>query len=229
MLPQTTSTTFRPPRRLFRHFPCLCKRAAFPNCLKMQQFPALGIMGIFPDLPPLPPPLPIIASCFAGTWSVLFARLHPLCYCFALAAPLYPRCPLKKFYLNRKFLLSGRPAPVSSVAEADPRNRRRSERVFVQIPVLFEIPQPGGRPLHGDAYTLCVNAHGGLMELGVSMQRGQKFALSNPGTADSRSCQVIRCDRSRNGYFAVSFEFETPAGDFWPILSTPTDWKAFQD
>ncbi len=136
---------------------------------------------------------------------------------------------MKKFYLNTKFLFSGRPAPISPAAESDPRNRRRSERVLVQIPVLFEIPQPTGRSLHGDAYTLCVNAHGGLMELGVSLQRGKKFALSNPGTADSRSCHVIRCDRTRNGYFAVSFEFESPAGDFWPILSTPMDWKAFQD
>jgi hypothetical protein len=137
---------------------------------------------------------------------------------------------MKKFHLNPRFLLAGRPSAHSAgIAEADSRNRRRSERILVQIPVLFDIPQPGDQTLHGDAYTLSVNAHGGLMELGVRLERGQKFALSNPGTIASRPCHVIRCDRSSSGYFAVSFEFETPAGDFWPILSTPVDWKSYKD
>jgi hypothetical protein len=192
----------------------------------------MGIFGCFPR----PAPFFLIIGPCGGQ-----ALLHGLALiillavvCFysfsASAVSLYPRCPMKKFYLNPRFLLSGRPSTqFAGIAEADPRNRRRSERVLVQIPVLFEIPQPGGRTLHGDAYTLCVNAHGGLMELGVHLERGQKFAVSNPGTADRRACHVVRCDRSRNGYFAVSFEFETPAGDFWPILSVPVDWKSYKD
>jgi hypothetical protein len=115
------------------------------------------------------------------------------------------------------------------MTEVDPRNRRRSERVLLQVPVLFEIPQSNGKPLHGDAYTLCVNAHGGLMEMAAKVERGQKLVLSNPGTGVRQSCHVIRHEKSLNGYFAVAFEFDAPAPNFWPLVFPPTDWRHLDD
>jgi hypothetical protein len=111
------------------------------------------------------------------------------------------------------------------VADVDPRNRRRSERVLLQVPVLLEIPQPEGMPQHADAYTLSVSAHGGLMEMGTKVQHGQKLVLSNPGTGARQTCHVVRCDRTRNGCFTVAFEFDSPSPTFWPLIFPPPDWK----
>ncbi|HEY1481907.1 MAG TPA: hypothetical protein VGF19_04205 [Candidatus Acidoferrum sp.] len=134
---------------------------------------------------------------------------------------------MKRFSLRPRISRLARELPrvAAVVAEADPRNRRRSERVLFQVPVLLEIPQSDGRSLHGDAYTLCVNAHGGLLEMGTRVLQSQKLVLSNPGTGASQPCHVIRCDKSINGYFAVAFEFDNPSPNFWPLVFPPTDWR----
>ena len=137
---------------------------------------------------------------------------------------------MKKPYLKPGLLrlsreLTGVYSPVVEVAA---RNRRRSERVLLQIPIVFEIPQPDSRGLRGDAYTLCVSAHGGLMEMGARVECGQQIILTNPGTDARQFCRVVRCERNSNGYYAVSFEFLSPAPSFWPLVFPPTDWKSFE-
>ena len=130
------------------------------------------------------------------------------------------------FAKGRPFrLISERPQTTSSIAGMDPRNRRRSERVLLQVPVNLEIPQPDGRFLRGDAYTLCVNAHGGLLEMGTRVDLGQKLILANPGSGMREPGRVVHCDKSQDGYFAVAFEFDHPAPDFWPLIFPPSDWK----
>ena len=121
--------------------------------------------------------------------------------------------------------LRERPENTSFIADIDPRNRRRSERVLLQVPVNLEIPQPDGRFLRGDAYTLCVNAHGGLLEMGTRVNLGQKLILANPGTGVREWGHVVHCDKSQHGYFAVAFEFDQPSPDFWPLVFPPSDWK----
>jgi hypothetical protein len=45
-----------------------------------------------------------------------------------------------------------------------PKNRRRSERVMLQLAVLVRANMPDRRCLQVQAFTLVVNAHGGLLE-----------------------------------------------------------------
>jgi hypothetical protein len=137
---------------------------------------------------------------------------------------------MRRLFARPRFSRVSREAPQYSavVADIDPRNRRRSERVLLQVPVNLEIPQADGRALRGDAYTLSVNAHGGLLEMGTKVQRGQHLILANPGTGVREGCRVVQCDKSQNGYFAVAFEFDQPAPNFWPLVFPPSDWKLIE-
>jgi PilZ domain len=137
---------------------------------------------------------------------------------------------MKRFFAKPPFSrpVRSRPETTAFIADIDPLNRRRSERVLLQVPVNLEIPQSDGRFLRGDAYTLSVNAHGGLLEMGTRVDRGQKLILANPGTGVREPGRVVHCDKSQNGYFAVAFEFDTPAPNFWPLVFPPTDWKLIE-
>lgn len=75
-----------------------------------------------------------------------------------------------------------------------------------------------------DAFTLVVNAHGGLLELSYKLPRGQKIWLISLGTGAKVPCHIIGSRKSDEGAFAVAFEFENPSPDFWPISFPPSDW-----
>lgn len=107
---------------------------------------------------------------------------------------------------------------------SDPANRRRSERVMLQIPVTVLAETPERAQLKEDTHTLVVNAHGGLMKLKMELLAGQPLVLVNPQTGMEQSCRVVRIDQPSPDYFAVAFEFDRPAPKFWPVVFPPTDW-----
>jgi len=110
------------------------------------------------------------------------------------------------------------------IPQADAASRRRSERVLLQIRLLLEIRLEDGKLASMDVFTLVVNAHGGLLEAGVKLARGQKIWLINTGTGAKVPCHVVGTRKSQDGAFAVAFEFENPSPDFWPISFPPNDW-----
>jgi hypothetical protein len=59
-------------------------------------------------------------------------------------------------------------------------NRRRSERVLLQVRLVVETELDPGKLARVDAFTLVVNAHGGLLEINLRLRKGQKLLLSNP-------------------------------------------------
>src|ERR1700739_1263493 len=103
-------------------------------------------------------------------------------------------------------------------------NRRRSERVLLQVRVLVEIELEEGGKVRLDAFTLVVNAHGGLIEINFKPARGSKLLLINPVLGGQESCTVVGVRSSRDGAFAVALEFDNPAPQFWPIGFPPRDW-----
>jgi hypothetical protein len=109
-------------------------------------------------------------------------------------------------------------------AQPQVMNKRRSERVLLQVRVLVETELEDGRLVRLDAFTLVVNAHGGLLEMSLKVPRGHKLWLSNPAIGQQEACRVIAVKSSRDGVFAIAFEFASPAAQFWPIAFPPTDW-----
>jgi hypothetical protein len=105
------------------------------------------------------------------------------------------------------------------------KNRRRSERVVLRVPVGLSAMMPDGRRINIEAHTLVVNAHGGLLDVGMEMVRGQRIRLSNLKTEIATSGRVVRVGASEQGRFSVAFEFESPVPHFWPVNFPPADWS----
>jgi hypothetical protein len=103
-------------------------------------------------------------------------------------------------------------------------NRRRSERVMLQIPVKVVTQTTERVPVEEQTHTLVVNAHGGLLKLKLELMQGQPIVLVNPLNGMKQACRVVRIDQPSADYFAVAFEFDQPAPKFWPVTFPPKDW-----
>jgi hypothetical protein len=104
-------------------------------------------------------------------------------------------------------------------------DRRRSERIVLRIPVVVSAKMPDGKIVHYEPETLVVNAHGGLLDVGIEIPTGQTFVLSHPRTQLAEPSKVVRVDKKESGRFAVAFEFDVPAPHFWPVVFPPRDWS----
>lgn len=119
-----------------------------------------------------------------------------------------------------------RPDRTTSLMEVS--NRRRSERVVLRVPVQLSAIMPGGKRMCIEAHTLSVNAHGGLLDVGLEMVRGQQIRLSNAKTEIFTTGRVVRVEGLDEGRFSVAFEFESPAPHFWPVSFPPADWSCVE-
>jgi len=110
--------------------------------------------------------------------------------------------------------------------DANPANRRRSERVMLQIPVIVQVKTRDGKDVREDTQTVVVNAHGGLLKLKMEVKTGQPILLINERAKVQQGCHVVRVETSEAGNSAVAFEFDEPTPQFWPIVFPPADWGA---
>ena len=84
---------------------------------------------------------------------------------------------------------------------------------------------PDSKRINIEAKTLVVNAHGGLLDVGMEMVRGQQIRLSNSMAEIVATGRILRVEGSEEGRFSVAFEFESPAPHFWPVSFPPADWS----
>ena len=105
------------------------------------------------------------------------------------------------------------------------RNQRRSERVVLRVPLQLSAKMPDGRRISIEVHSLVVNAHGGLLDVGMEMLSGQQVILSNPRSEKVASGKIVRVEASEEGRFSVAFAFEFPAPSFWPVSFPPADWS----
>jgi hypothetical protein len=107
----------------------------------------------------------------------------------------------------------------------DVKNKRRSERVMLRVPVVLSVTAADGKVWREEAFTQVVNAHGGLLVTQTNMIVEQRFVLTNPRTGAARECSVVRSESGPLGW-SIAFQFEVPAPNFWPIAFPPQDWHA---
>lgn len=107
---------------------------------------------------------------------------------------------------------------------SQPHNRRRSERVMLQIPVTVRAESANRVPIKEETHTLVVNAHGGLLKLKTEVLAGQPLLLINPVNKRQEMAHVVRIEQPSPDYFVVAFEFERAAPSFWPVVFPPADW-----
>jgi hypothetical protein len=96
---------------------------------------------------------------------------------------------------------------------------------MLQIRVLVTTEIEPGVAGRFDAFTLVVNAHGGLLEMSMKARKGQKLLVSNPATRVEESATVVAVKSVPDGNYAVAFEFDRAAPDFWPVSLPPGDWE----
>ncbi len=108
----------------------------------------------------------------------------------------------------------------------NPINRRRSERVMLQMRITVMAQDIEHQPQQEEALTLIVNAHGGMMKMKMELHVGQSIRLLNPRNKVQQNCRVVRIDDTATEFFSVAFEFDEPNPKFWPVVFPPADWAA---
>ena len=103
-------------------------------------------------------------------------------------------------------------------------NKRRSERVRLQIPIVVLTESLEHEPMEEETQTMVVNAHGGLLKLQMEVLAGQPIVLVNPVSGAEVAAKVVRVVNPPGGYTGVAFEFAEPSPHFWPVEFPPEDW-----
>jgi hypothetical protein len=108
----------------------------------------------------------------------------------------------------------------------NPADRRRSERVVLQMRITVFAEDLERKRQQEEALTQVVNAHGGLMKMKMELHVGQSMLLVNPKNKVEQNCRVVRVDDRADGEYSVAFEFDAPNPKFWPVVFPPEDWNA---
>jgi len=103
-------------------------------------------------------------------------------------------------------------------------NRRRSQRVLMNIPVRVSGQAGAALFFEEDTHTLAISTHGALIVVAAPVYRGQRFTLSNVQTNAALECVVVHVDKVPGGETQVGVEFMLPNPTFWHVAFPPKDW-----
>ncbi len=101
---------------------------------------------------------------------------------------------------------------------------RRSQRLFLNIPVVVHRQENEGPPFYEGTKTLVVSAHGALLTLAANVTPDQRLVLQNVLSGQEEECRVVFTDKKLTGPTQVAIEFTHPAPKFWHIAFPPADW-----
>ncbi len=104
-------------------------------------------------------------------------------------------------------------------------NRRRSERVLAQLPVVVKGTARDRVPFTEPTRTVTLNAHGALITLTARAELGQILILANAATQEEQECCVVYLGARQAGRTEVGIAFKHAAPRFWGLDSPPADWK----
>ena len=103
-------------------------------------------------------------------------------------------------------------------------NRRRTQRVFLRLPILIIARGPDQQHVSENAFTANVSAHGALILVSMRVEVGQKILCRNPDTLEEQFVRVVHVAPAAEGKSEVGIEFLKPAPKFWRISFPPDDW-----
>jgi c-di-GMP-binding flagellar brake protein YcgR len=104
-------------------------------------------------------------------------------------------------------------------------NRRRSQRVMVNLPVHVKAKNSAGLEVSEETKTVSISAHGALLRLEMSVTKGQTIVLRNPSTNDALECSVDYLGNTQDGRREVGVSFVEPNRTLWQIAFPPADWS----
>ena len=97
--------------------------------------------------------------------------------------------------------------------------------MLLQMRLVVDAEIEPGKSVRLDAFSLVANAHGGLLEMSLRVSKGQKLLLSIPSAGLQERATVVAVRGAEDGGYAVAFEFDSPAPQFWPVSFPPEDWN----
>jgi len=107
--------------------------------------------------------------------------------------------------------------------------RRRSERVFLQVGIFVQGVSSEGHAFREKTKTLAVNAHGALIHLAQDVRPNEEITLTHAMTAEQQTCRVVYAKPMTGNVRAVGVEFLKPSPKFWRIDFPPSDWRPFEE
>ena len=106
--------------------------------------------------------------------------------------------------------------------------RRRSQRVVIQVPVTLEMTV-AGKKMTVKAVTASVNDQGAMLLCTKSFPVETRFDLINERTAQKQSCRVTRTAVENPQGYLIPVEFAASAPGFWHISFPPPGWKPVEN
>jgi c-di-GMP-binding flagellar brake protein YcgR len=97
------------------------------------------------------------------------------------------------------------------------RERRRTLRVSMALPVIVHGQNEMGEKFCTRAMTYSVNQQGALVALEEAVVPGQSLLLVNENTSRSAETRVAHVRRDREGKRFVGVEFVNPDSNFWKM------------
>ena len=97
------------------------------------------------------------------------------------------------------------------------RERRRTLRVALSVPVLVHGQNDMGEKFCLKAMTRSVNQQGALLVMDENVVMGQTFLLVNENTNRSMESRVVFVKKERDGKFFVGLEFANADLNFWKM------------
>jgi len=104
-------------------------------------------------------------------------------------------------------------------------NRRRMQRVAMQIKLRVSGYNAEGARFAEDTHTVEISAFGGSVILQTPVKRGQRLVLSNVQTKVTVECLVAHHE-AKGTAWQVGLAFIIANQSFWPIVFPPTDWSS---
>jgi hypothetical protein len=104
-------------------------------------------------------------------------------------------------------------------------NRKRTQRVAMQIEVRVSGYNSEGARFTVDTNTVEISAFGGSVILETPVRPGQRLVLSNLKTKATVECMVVYGDAKGTARH-VALAFVSANQSFWPIVFPPADWSS---
>jgi hypothetical protein len=114
--------------------------------------------------------------------------------------------------------------PRTVAADANPANKRRSQRVMIDIPVTISGLLLGGKDFVETTKTVIVNAHGGLITIASKIDPQKAALLVHVMTGNKIQCRVAYRKEIQGSRYEIGLEFASPSPTFWGISFPPEDW-----
>jgi len=97
------------------------------------------------------------------------------------------------------------------------RERRRTLRVAMSLPVVVHGQNEMGEKFCVRAMTRSVNKQGALLAMDEPVLAGQELLLVNENTSRSVETRVVYVKRERDGKLSVGLEFVNSETNFWKM------------